>query len=125
MSLAPLKTTTALVASLALLLQPTLATTAWAQAIELLCRDDSAPPCPEGEPEAGSTPAERAAFAASEAARIAAEAADTARELRDAAGMPPLKWSTHWDMFIPISGGPKDGWKTREARRYRAETATS
>ena len=85
MSLAPLKTTTALVASLALLLQPTLATTAWAQEIELLCRDDSAPPCPEAEPEAGSTPAERVAFAASEAARIAAEAADTARVLREAA----------------------------------------
>ncbi len=40
-------------------------------------------------------------------------------------GMPPLKWSTHWDMFIPISGGPKDVWKTREARRYRAEATTS
>ena len=40
-------------------------------------------------------------------------------------GMPPLKWSTHWDMIIPFSGGPEYGWKAREARRYRAKAAAS
>jgi hypothetical protein len=30
-------------------------------------------------------------------------------------GMPPLKWSTQWDMIISFSGGPEDGWKVREA----------
>ena len=39
-------------------------------------------------------------------------------------GMPPLKWSTFWDMIIPFSGGLNDGWKAREARGYRAEVAT-
>lgn len=69
MSLAPLKTTTALVASLSLLLpHPSLVTPAWAQEAELLCLDESEPPCPEGEPEDGSTPAERAEFAAAQAA---------------------------------------------------------
>jgi hypothetical protein len=38
-------------------------------------------------------------------------------------GMPPLKWSTNWDSFIPQFGGPGDGWKAREARRYRIEAA--
>ena len=45
--------------------------------------------------------------------------------LETGAGMPPLKWSTHRDMLIPFSGGPKDGWQAREARRYRAEAASS
>ena len=39
-------------------------------------------------------------------------------------GMPPLKWSTFWDMIIPFLGGLNDGWKARETRRYRAEAAT-
>ena len=30
--------------------------------------------------------------------------------------MPPLKWSTHWDMIVPFPGGPEDGWEEREAR---------
>jgi hypothetical protein len=37
--------------------------------------------------------------------------------------MPPLKWSTNWDMIIPFSGGLEDGRKAREARGYRAEAA--
>ena len=40
-------------------------------------------------------------------------------------GIPPLKWTTHRDMIIPFSGGPEDGWKAREARRYCAEATTS
>lgn len=44
---------------------------------------------------------------------------------RPGLGMPPLKWSTHWDMTIPFSGGPEDGWQAREARRYRADAASS
>ena len=39
------------------------------------------------------------------------------------AGVPPLKWSTNWDSFIPFSGGPSDGWKARQTRRDRAEAA--
>jgi hypothetical protein len=35
-------------------------------------------------------------------------------------GMPPLKWSTNWDMIVPFLGGLNDGWKTRKAGRYRA-----
>ena len=32
-------------------------------------------------------------------------------------GMPPLKWSTHRDRFIPISGGPEDGANETSPRR--------
>jgi outer membrane protein OmpA-like peptidoglycan-associated protein len=79
MSLAPLKATTALVASLSLVLpHPSFVSTAWAQEAELLCLDESEPPCPEGEPEEGSSPAERAEFAA-EAEAIAAEEAALAQ----------------------------------------------
>ena len=39
-------------------------------------------------------------------------------------GVPPVKWSTHRDMFIPFSGGLEDGWQAREARRYRSEAAS-
>jgi hypothetical protein len=35
-------------------------------------------------------------------------------------GMPPLKWSTNWDMIVPFLGGLNDGWETRKAGRYRA-----
>lgn len=38
-------------------------------------------------------------------------------------GVPPLKWSTIWDRFIPFSGGPRNGWKARQTRRDRAEAA--
>jgi hypothetical protein len=38
-------------------------------------------------------------------------------------GVPPLKWSTNWDSFIPMSGGPSDGWKARQARRDCVEAA--
>ncbi|MBE0414888.1 hypothetical protein, partial [Yoonia sp.] len=80
MPLAPLKTTTALVASLSLILpHPVFVATASAQEVALLCLDESEPPCPEGEPEEGSTPAERADFAAAQAAEAAAEAEDAAR----------------------------------------------
>ena len=76
MSLAPLKTSTALVASLSLLLpHPTFVSTAWAQEADLLCLDESEPPCPEGQPEEGSTLAQRTEFAADAAALLAAEAA--------------------------------------------------
>jgi len=30
-------------------------------------------------------------------------------------GVPPLKWSTNRDRFIPPIGGPGDGWKARQA----------
>jgi hypothetical protein len=38
-------------------------------------------------------------------------------------GVPPLKWSTNWESFIPISGGPRDGWKARQTQRERAAAA--
>ena len=38
-------------------------------------------------------------------------------------GVPPLKWSTHWDMTIPLFGGPEDGWKAREAGRHCFEAS--
>lgn len=80
MSLAPLRTTTALVASLSLVLpNPSFVSRAWAQEVELLCLNESEPPCPEGEPEEGSSPAERAEFAAGiEAAAAEALAAEEA-----------------------------------------------
>ena len=83
MSLAQLKATTALVASLSLVLpHPSLVSTAWAQEVELLCLNGSEPPCPAGEPEAGSSLAERAEFAAAaaaaEAEALAAEEAAAA-----------------------------------------------
>ncbi|WP_308420459.1 OmpA family protein [Marivita lacus] len=84
MSLAPLKTTTALFASLSLLLPHTaLVTSAAAQEVELLCLDESEPPCPEGEPEQGSTPMERADFVAAQAARLAEEAQEAARLIEE------------------------------------------
>ncbi len=86
MPIAPLKTTTALVASLSLLLpHPSLVTSAAAQEIELLCLDESEPPCPEGQPEEGSTPEQRADFVAAEAARLAAEAEEAARLMQEEA----------------------------------------
>ncbi len=81
MSVASLKTTTALVASLSLMLpNPMITAPAWAQEVELLCRDESAPPCAPGEPEEGSTPEERAEFEALEAVRLAEEAAALAAQ---------------------------------------------
>ncbi|MCC5974355.1 MAG: OmpA family protein [Rubellimicrobium sp.] len=81
MPLAPLRTSTALVASLSLILpHQAFVAKAWAQEVELLCLDESDPPCPEGEPEEGSTPAERAEFAKEQAARLAAEAEQAAAE---------------------------------------------
>lgn len=44
-------------------------------------------------------------------------------EISDPRGVPPLKWSTKWDSLIPISGGPRDGWKARQTGRDRAEAA--
>ena len=86
MSLAPFKTTTALFASLSLLLPHTaLVTSAAAQEVELLCLDESEPPCPEGEPEQGSTPMERADFVAAQAARLAEEAQEAARLIEEEA----------------------------------------
>ena len=86
MPVTPLKATTALVTSLSLLLpNPVLVTPAWAQDVELLCLDETEPPCDDGEPEDGSTPQERAEFAASEAARLAAEAEDAARLMEEEA----------------------------------------
>ncbi|MFA8385391.1 MAG: OmpA family protein [Pelagibaca sp.] len=79
MSLAPFKTTTALVASLSLLLPHTmLVTPASAQESQLLCLDESEPPCPEGEPQEGSTPEERAEFADAEADRRVEDTQDAA-----------------------------------------------
>ena len=40
-------------------------------------------------------------------------------------GMPPVKWSAHWDMIVPFLGGLNDGWKARETRRYCAEASSS
>jgi hypothetical protein len=40
-------------------------------------------------------------------------------------GMPPVKWSAHWDMIVPLLGGLNDGWKARETRRYCAEASSS
>ncbi len=86
MSLAPLNTTTALVAGLSLMLpHPGLVAAAWAQEAVLLCRDESEPPCPEGEPRDGATPAEHAAFDGEQAARLAAEAEHAARLLQEEA----------------------------------------
>lgn len=80
MSFAPFRTTTALVASLALVLpRPVFVSVAWSQEVARLCLDESQPPCPEGEPGQGSTLVERAAFYAAETLRLAAEAEETAR----------------------------------------------
>ena len=38
-------------------------------------------------------------------------------------GVPPLKWSTNWDMMIPLFGGPEDGWKARGAGRHCFEAS--
>ena len=85
MSLAPLKTTTALVASLSLLLpHSALVAPAWAQEVELLCLDESQPPCAEGEPSKGTSPAGRAALLADDAARQASEAEQVAKLLAEA-----------------------------------------
>ena len=40
-------------------------------------------------------------------------------------GMPPVKWSAHWDMIVPFLGGLNDGGKARETRRYCAEAVSS
>jgi len=40
-------------------------------------------------------------------------------------GIPPVKWSAHWDMIVPFLGGLNDGWKARETRRYCAEASSS
>ncbi|TGD66254.1 OmpA family protein [Tabrizicola sp. WMC-M-20] len=86
MSLALFRTTTALVASLALVFpQPSFVSVAWSQEIDLMCLDESQPPCPSGQPEEGSTPVERAAFSAAEASRLAAETAETARLMAETA----------------------------------------
>ena len=86
MPLAPLKTTTALIASLSMLMPHTvLVAPAWAQEVELLCLDESQPPCAEGEPAEGTTPAGRAAFLADAAARQAAEADQAAILIAEAA----------------------------------------
>ena len=45
------------------------------------------------------------------------------RSCRRVYGVPPLKWSTNRDMLIPISGGLRDGWEARQARRHRSEAA--
>ena len=75
MSLAPLRRTTALVASLALVLPPPgIVSPAWAEEAEQLCRDGSAPPCPEGEPADGASAEEHAEAEAREAEDAAAEA---------------------------------------------------
>ena len=85
MSMPQLKTTTALLASLSLMLpHPAIIAPAWGQGVELLCRDGSEPPCPVGEPEEGSTEVERAEFEAAEAARAAAEAEEAAAAEADA-----------------------------------------
>ena len=36
-------------------------------------------------------------------------------------GMPPLKWSTNWDDFVPFSGGPSNGRQKRQAGSYRLQ----
>jgi len=81
MSLVPLKSTTAMLASLSLVIpNPALISTAWAQEAGLQCLDESAPPCPEGELAEGSTPEARAEAAAQEEAAEAATAAAVAQE---------------------------------------------
>ena len=40
---------------------------------------------------------------------------DELRDHLDPVGAAPVKWSTHWDRNIPISGGPENGWKARQA----------
>ena len=41
----------------------------------------------------------------------------------DPLGVPPLKWSTNWDRFIPQIGGPEDGWKAKQTGSDCIETA--
>ncbi|SFR33142.1 Outer membrane protein OmpA [Yoonia tamlensis] len=85
MPLAPLKASTALVASLSLIMpHPSLISAAWAQDADLRCLDQSLPPCPEGERPEGYTPAELAEFAALAAQALAAEEAAAEAEARAA-----------------------------------------
>ena len=44
-----------------------------------------------------------------------ARASKDANQTRRLFGVPPLKWSTNRDRFIPSIGGPEDGWKARQA----------
>ncbi|MGY6633552.1 MAG: hypothetical protein ACXIU8_07380 [Alkalilacustris sp.] len=85
MGFTPLRSTTALAASQALILpQPPLTSAASAQEAELACLDGSAPPCAEGEPEAGWTPEARAEALAEEAAEAEEVALQQAEEAADA-----------------------------------------
>ena len=40
-------------------------------------------------------------------------------------GIAPCKWPTHWDTYIPIKRGAKNGWQTRETRRHCTEASPS
>ena len=40
-------------------------------------------------------------------------------------GIAPCKWPTDWDTYIPITGGPKNGWQTRETGRHCTEASPS
>ena len=40
-------------------------------------------------------------------------------------GIAPCKWSTDWDTYIPIKGGPTNGNQTRETGIHRAEASLS
>ena len=42
-----------------------------------------------------------------------------------AGGIAPRKWPTHWDTYIPITGGPTNGWQTRETGRHCTEASPS
>ena len=122
MSLASLKTTTALVASLSLILpHPTLVSSAWAQEVELLCRDESEPPCPTGEPEEGSTPEERAEFEAEEAARLAAEA--ERREAEAAAAAEAERLEAEAAEAAETERREAEAAEAAEAERLEAEAA--
>ena len=38
-------------------------------------------------------------------------------------GVPPVKWSTFWDNFIPRYGGSKDDSQTGKGRRHSYEAS--
>jgi hypothetical protein len=40
-------------------------------------------------------------------------------------GIARCKWPTHWDTYIPITGGPTNGWQTREIGRHCTEASPS
>ena len=48
---------------------------------------------------------------------------DVSAILTHQTGIAPRKWPTHWDTYIPITGGPTNGWQTKETGRHSTEAS--